>query len=166
MANTDAPRGFVPVGHLTGGQILARAYDVDEDSDAIYRGDALSMGLNGKVTLAAADTLLAGVAAESKSTLEGTTIMVYDDPNIIYEVQGYTGVTFALNSVGEQGDIVATAGSSTTNLSLQELNDTGTGVPGQFLVLGKVDRSDNAWGEHVKLLVKPHRHFMAYSATS
>jgi hypothetical protein len=166
MANTDAPRGFVPVGHLTGGQILARAYDVDEDSDAIYRGDALSMGLNGKVTLAAADTLLAGVAAESKSTLEGTTIMVYDDPNIIYEVQGYTGVTFALNSVGEQGDIVATAGSSTTNLSLQELNETGLIFPAQFLVLGKVDRSDNAWGEHVKLLVKPNRHFMAYSPTS
>ncbi len=166
MANTDAPRGFVPIGHLTGGQILARAYDVDEDTDTIYKGDGMAMGLNGKVTRAAATELLAGVAAEYMETAEGKTIMVYDDPNILYEVQGYSGVTFALNSVGEQGDLVATTGNSTSGMSYEELNDTGTAKPGQFLVLGKVDRPDNAWGEHVKLIVKPYHHFMAYNPTS
>jgi hypothetical protein len=165
MANVDSPRGFVPIAHISGGQIFTRAYDADEDSDAIYKGDVVTLGLNGKATLAAAGDVVLGVAAESKSTLEGKQILVYDDPNILYEVQGYTGVTFALGMVGEKADIVATAGSSTTNLSLQELNDPEAPTA-QFLILGKVDKPDNAWGEHVKLIVKPYETFFGYVTTS
>lgn len=165
MANVDSPRGFVPIGHLTGGQIHTRSYDADEDSDSIFKGDVVTLGVNGKATLAAAGDVVLGVAAESKSTLEGQQILVYDDPNILYEVQGYTGVTFALGMVGEKADIVATAGSSTTNLSLQELNDPEAPTA-QFLILGKVDKPDNAWGEHVKLIVKPYETFFGYVTTS
>lgn len=165
MANVDAPRGFVPVGHLTGGEIRTRSYVADEDSDAIYKGDALTISLSGKVGLAGAGDLLIGVAAESKSTLEGANILVYDDPNIVYEVQGYTGVTFAQGHVGERADIVATAGSSTTSMSLQELADPEAPTA-QFVILGKVDRVGNAWGEHVKLLVKIYEHATAYVTTS
>ena len=166
MANIDAPFGFKPIGHLTGGEIRTRSYLLDEDTDTVTKGDALAMGLNGKVTRAAATELLAGVAAEYIATSEGAYIEVYDDPNILYEVQGYTGVTFAAGHVGEQADIVATAGSTTTGLSLMELNEPGLAKPAQFLVIGKVDRPDNAWGEHVKLIVKPYYHFALMNVTS
>lgn len=165
MANVDSPRGFVPIGHISGGQIFTRAYDADEDSDSIFKGDVVTLGLNGKATLAAAGDVVLGVAAESKSTLLNQQILVYDDPNILYEVQGYTGVTFALGMVGEKSDIVATAGSSTTKMSLQELNEPEAPTA-QFLILGKVDKPDNAWGEHVKLIVKPYETFFGYVTTS
>jgi hypothetical protein len=166
MANLDAPRGFVPIGHLTGGEIRARSYLLDEDTDTIYKGDAMAMGLNGKVTRAAATELLVGVAAEYCATAEGKSIMIYDDPNMLFEVQGYTGITFAINNVGEQADIVATAGSDTTYLSLEELNDSSLAKPAQFLIIGKVGKADNAWGEHVKLIVKPYYHFASFNPTS
>lgn len=158
MANADTPMGFRPIGHLSGGEIRSRGYIVSEDSDTIFKGDALTMGFNGKVDLAAAGDRLIGVAAEYKATLEGATIQVYDDPNILFEVQGYTGVTFAQGHVGEMGPIVATAGTNASSgISLQELNDTeGTNT---FIILGKVDRPDNAWGEHVKLIVKMYDTF-------
>lgn len=168
MANTDAPFGFKPVAHLTGGEIRARSYLADEDGDTIFRGDAVTMSDNGKITLAAADDILVGIAAEYKATLEGANIMVYDDPNIIFEVQGYTGVTTAQGMVGETANLVATAGSSTTYVSLQELNAPSTTYEAadQFVILGKVDRPDNAWGEHCKLLVKIYKHFSSYTVAS
>ncbi len=158
MANTDSPFGFRPIGHLSGGEIRARAYTASEASDTIFKGDALTMGFDGTVSLANAGDRLIGVAAEYKATLEGQTVNVYDDPNILYEVQGYTGVTFAQGHVGECGAIVATAGTNTSSgISLQELADPEGSAA--FMILGKVDRPDNAWGEHVKLIVKPYDTF-------
>jgi hypothetical protein len=165
MANVDSPRGFVPIGHLSGGEIRPRSYEADEDSDAIYKGDVVTLGTNGKATLAAAGDVVLGIAAETKTTLEGQQISVFDDPNIIYEVQGYTGVTFALGMVGEKADCVATAGTAATGMSLMELNDPEAPTA-QFIILGKVDRPNNDWGEHVKLLVKVYESFSGYVTTS
>lgn len=163
MANTDNARGFVPVGHLTGGEIRARSYKCGE-SASIYKGDVVSLGEAGQVEIATAGDahLVVGVAAETVLTPTSEDILVWDDPNIIYEVQGYTGVTFAEGDNFGIGDHVANTADTTYNISRQELNTVTPYEPGasaQFRLLGLVQRPGNAWGEHAKLLVKFFEHF-------
>lgn len=170
MSNRDAPMGFRAVGHVGGGEIRARQYTIDETAPQIYQGDVVELNIqSGCVDLAAASVTarVLGVAAETH-TSGSDTIMVYDDINIIYEVQGYTGVTFAAGHVGETADIVATAGDSTLKQSRMELNEPELDINGAFLILGKTNSPDNAWGEHVKLLaiVNPSRSFTHEIATS
>jgi hypothetical protein len=123
-----------------------------------------------QVTLgAAADGYNAiGIAAETKNATEVADddyILVWDDPRIIYEVQGYTSVTFDEGMVGETANNVATAYDSSYRVSRQELNGNGGGNE-QFYILGKADKPGNEWGEHVKLLVTWNLHRYLTAATS
>jgi hypothetical protein len=159
MANADRPRGFVPVAHLSGGEIRPRAYSMD-DAASIYKGDLVVTSFQGRVKLgaaAAANTAI-GIAAETILGGDDDKILVWDDPNIIYEVQGYTGVAFAEGMVFEAADHVANSPDTTYMVSRQELN-TGAGAKDQFLILGKAEKPGNDWGEHVKLLVVFNTHF-------
>ena len=158
MANIDSPMGFKPVGHYAGGTIRARRYTIDETAPTIYQGDAVILNhLSGAVDLAAAGDTLLGVAAETHVS-GSANILVYDDPNILYEIQGYTGVTFSASHCGETADLVATAGNSTLKQSRMEVNEPELDPNSQLLILEKADRPDNAWGEHVKLIVKIAQH--------
>ena len=95
MANTDAAMGFVPVGHLTGGEIRPRSYPV-ADAQTIYKGDVVSLGGEGELEIAVAGdaSKVIGVAAETVTSASSEDLLVWDDPMIVYKVQGYTGVTF------------------------------------------------------------------------
>jgi hypothetical protein len=160
MANTDRPMGFVPVGHLTGGEIRPRAYTMD-DAQTIYKGDLVITDFTGRIKIgsAGAANTAVGIAAEYVSGGDDDKILVWDDPNIVYEVQGYTGVSFTEGMVFENAEHVATTGDTTYKVSRQELNTGGAGTKGQFLILGKADKPGNEWGEHVKLLVVFNTHF-------
>lgn len=165
MANVDSPRGFVPVGHFSGGEIRPRSYRC-ADGTSIYKGDVVSLSDLSEATIAAAGSHeMLGVAAETVLLPTSEDILVWDDPNIIYEVQGYTGVTFtAGESTGLFADHVANSADTTYNVSRQELNTPTVQEPGvtaaaTFKIIGKVDRPGNDWGEHVKLLVKFYEHF-------
>jgi len=151
MANQDCPRGFRAVGHMTGGQIRTRKYVVTTSS-TIYKGDPVIVTSAGTVTPAASTdtTAILGVAAEYKTTAKD--ILIYDDPNIIYEVQTTDSATTAAASVFTTADMITyAAGNSTTGLSIMELADSGTST-GQFLIIGLSERPDNAWGEFSKVL--------------
>jgi len=174
MANKDAPRGFWPLRHLTGGTIrpceytIASAYNTD-----IFPGDVVKLVAGGGIELAAAGERFVGVfagvsyvAADGKqvyakywpNTTTATDIKatVYDDPNIIFGVQS-AGSTVAAD-VGNLGDHVAGTGSTTTGASAHELNgSTSTGAAG-FRVLGKIDSPGNGWGTNVNLEVQPYQH--------
>lgn len=171
MANLDRPRGFVPVGHLTGGEIRPRRYLLDNESSAIGTGDMLKFATNkGQVALGAAGDMgsAIGIAAETKNSTDVADddyILVWDDPRIIFEVQGYTGVTFDEGMVGETANHVATTYDTSYKISRQELNGNGGGNE-QFYILGKVDKPGNEWGEHVKLLVTWNNHKFLTAATS
>lgn len=174
MANIDAARGFIPVGSLVGGQYYPRSYPC-ADGQTIYKGDVVSLGGEGEIEIGVAGDAqkVIGVAAETITSATSEDLLVYDDPNIIYEVQGYTGVTFVESQIGELADHVATAGDSTYLVSRQEINDTSgirpaweIGGTAQFMILGKVNRPGNAWGEHVKLLVKFYEHQFISKETS
>lgn len=170
MANSDTAFGFKPTAHFSGGEIRPRAYTMD-DASTIYKGDVVKFGANGRVIIAAAGDAnkVIGVAAETIATGDDDKILVWDDPNIIFEVQGYTGVTFAEGMVGEPADHVANSADTTYNVSRQELQTPDADeASAQFLILGKVERPGNEWGEHVKLLVKfiEHAAYVGYAASS
>jgi len=54
MANLDAPQGFTPMRHMSGGVIRANAYEIANGSGtSIFTGDAVQLLTNGTITLMA-----------------------------------------------------------------------------------------------------------------
>ncbi len=168
MANKDFPRGFEPIEHLTGGVIRTHQYIVTT-GQTIYKGDPVMLVAAGTVQVIAAtdDVKCIGVAAEyvyDGLSVGGKVIEIYDDPNIIFGVQATTGQTPAATEIGASADMITyAAGSSTTYLSIMELAAISAQTA-MFLVLGKVDSPDNAWGEHVDLRVIFNEHRYRASA--
>lgn len=161
MANVDNPKGFWPVGHLTGGEIRTNSYLITA-SQTIYKGDLLKVVAGGTVQASAADdgVIVVGVAAEYKvGNSSGTTsIQVYDDPYIIFGVQADTGTAPAAEDVFETANHVAGSGSTTTKLSGHELDASDIGTGAQLKIIGIIDEPNNSWAEHVDLKVIINEH--------
>ena len=180
MANVDAPNGAKPVRHLTGGVIRAREWKIIGDGNAssnIFTGDFVKLQSSGYITVAAAGNRLLGVFAGCKYTAsDGTpkfakywpastttlgsadaTAYVYDDPNIVFAIQG--DGTDAFTQVGNLANIVATAGSTTTGQSKMELDtdNIGTGTA-NLRILGITDDPKNSWGANTEQEVLIHEH--------
>lgn len=160
------------------------------DASAIYVGDPVKSGgtagaagvvVNGidvegmpTIAVAAAGNTLRGVVVgflpkQSDLTVlhrEASTnriALVVDDPNVVFEVQEDSGgAATAAVDVGENADILYTAGSSTTGQSAVELDSsTHATTSAQLRILGFVKRPDNAIGTNAKLLVKINEHELA-----
>lgn len=160
------------------------------DATAIYVGDPVKSGgtagaagvvVNGidvegmpTIAVAAAGNTLRGVVVgflpkQSDLTVlhrEASTnriALVVDDPNVVFEVQEDSGgAATAAVDVGENADILYTAGSSTTGQSAVELDSsTHVTTSAQLRILGFVKRPDNAIGTNAKLLVKINEHELA-----
>lgn len=174
MANTDAPRGFVPVGHKGGGDIRTAEFQVKYDyATAIYTGDSVIF-TSGYVTIGAQDSsavlgVFAGCEYRDNSgnvvfskywpgvaltdTAAVVKALVYVDPDILYEVQTDTGTTSSIASVGVAYDMEADhSGSTLTGQSGQEIDISDTGT-GQWMVYGLAAKADNAWGINAKVIV-------------
>jgi len=180
MANVDAPNGAKPVRHLTGGVIRAREWKIIGDGNAssnIFTGDFVKLQSSGYITVAAAGDRLLGVFAGCKYTAsDGTpkfakywpastttlgsadvTAYVYDDPNIVFAIQG--DGTDAFTQVGNLANIAVTAGSTTTGQSKMELDtdNIGTGTA-NLRILGITDDPKNSWGANTEQEVLIHEH--------
>lgn len=80
------------------------------------------------------------------------TVWVWDDPNIIYEIQADGSVA---QNVGNQVDFSnVTAGSTTTGISACTASATqkGTGVQGMLRIIDKGRQVDNDWGDAFTIL--------------
>lgn len=158
MANQDAPFGFKPYKHATGGvsgrtneYTLATAYGT-----AIFQGDLVVALADGSIGTAAEGGVFVGVFAGVKwigsdgsvnysnnwvaSTAEksGTeiTALVYDDPNQYYLVQATGTVTEA--DKGQLADMDdAQAGNATTGMSGQAIVTGST--EGGFRIVDVLD---------------------------
>lgn len=174
MANTDAPRGFWPIRHQTGGSIRLGEYPIASGyGTLICTGDIVKLVAGGGIEISAAGARSIGVFAGVEYTdASGEVIFskhwpastvatdikarVYDDPHTVFGVQS-AGSTVAAD-VGNLGDHVATAGTAATGSSNQELNgSTGTAYAG-FRVLGLIDQPGNAGGTNVNLEVQLVEH--------
>lgn len=165
MSATSAPFGFRPAYHPKGLD-RARKYTIASAyGTAIFKGQPVILNTNGTITVgtAAADLMgvFAGVEftdANGKRNLQpnwpasqvATDIVawVYDDQDIVYEVQSDGSI--AQTAVGDQADVsnVAT-GSALTGLSQCTLSATlaGAGVQAQFRIVGFGQQVDNVPGD-------------------
>ena len=177
MANTDTPRGFWPLRHLTGGTIRSNTYAIATTYGTdIFRRDVVKVVAVGGIDLAAAGNRFVGVFAGVKyvdasgnqkyseywpASTAGTSIeaTVYDDPYTVFGAQSAGSTVEA--DIGNLTDHVAGSGSTTTGHSAHELNgSSGTGSAA-FRILGKIDMPDNAYGTNVLLEVQPFEHEFA-----
>ncbi len=125
---------------------------------AALRGVVLAIGsVAGESTYIDPTDLTLRVAPATKT--KDYYALVVDDPNVIFEVQEVSGGT-ALTSaaVGLNADLVA--GTNNGYLSGWELNNVGEATTSTLNVklLGLVQRSNNAFGEHAKWLVLINNH--------
>lgn len=172
MANTNAPRGFVPVRHLTGGQITLREFSIASGYAAnLGAGDPVELtGTGTNIQLAAAQNVdnlgvFAGVRYTNSSGervysgywASGTTgtdivALVYCDPMIVFEIQADSA---AAGDVGALADWTVGAPSATTQQSTTYLTVNGaTGTTGKSIrILGLSPKIDNAFGAYAKLEV-------------
>lgn len=89
-------------------------------------------------------------------------VLVADDPNLIFEIQEIgTGTYLTAAEVGNNADLVS--GTNNGYLSGWMLNNSGEGTGGtlQVKLLGLAQRSDNAFGQYAKWLVKINLHCYA-----
>ena len=172
MANTTAPRGLVPVRHPSG-CIRVGEYSVDGTTPYaynIFKGDPVQMtGAGRNVALAEAGNVdNIGVFGGCKyvdangsqqfsnywpasTTATDVVAYVYDDPNIVFEIQCDT---IAVGDVGNLIDWNAGTGSTVTGNSgayAQESTKATTGEPLRIERL--VNRVDNAYGAYAKVEV-------------
>ena len=175
MANVDNPNGFKPVRHLTGGTIRMEEMPIaSTEAAAIFSGDVVMAIAGGtiKVGTATAGAAATGIFAGCSYTdVDGTPkysrhwpagqvatdaiAYVYSDPMIVFSAQ--TAGNGVLTDNGALLDLTATAGSTSTGQSAQEINQAASTVD-QFRQLGLVQKADNAFGANAEIEVVFHKH--------
>lgn len=163
MANRDTPNGFTPAFHLMGGTIRPQKYTiVSGQTNSIFTGDVVKQTSTSKgceLVESVAEPIIGIFAGASwrdtngeyryspmwtsaTATLnsEDATCWVYDDPNIIYEVQ--CDGTITATDIGLETDAVLTAGNTLFGRSRQELDAT-LSTDAQFYIYDVIDRVDN-----------------------
>lgn len=164
MANVDAPHGLRPAYRLGGGPMIVNYYSKDVGANAVFLGDLVKLSNDGNVDPSvAADTNNIGVSAAYSATAVAESIPVWDDPDIVFELQDDgAGTVSARTHVGNCADIVKThAGSTTTLLSGTELDISTVATTEQTLkIIGIHPAGDNAFGSYARLLVVINEHIL------
>lgn len=170
---TNAPFGFRPLRHLSGGLIRAREYPIASAyASDIFTGDPVKLASDGTIQLAAAGDRILGIfrgvqyvnaSGEQKfspywpasTTATDIKASVIDDKNVTFEVQ--SAGTPAQTNVGNLADHVAGTGSAYTGQSAATLSATmGTGAAG-FRILDIVKKPGNT-GANATLEVSIYEH--------
>lgn len=155
MANVNKPFGLRL--HDTGGKpVFVRKYI--KSTGAIYRGDVVKRNAGGYVEVGAAGAAIVGVAAEYRST-SATDILVYDDPDYVYETMALGD--FQLADIFQNVDIDATTGdtallNSKHSIDMATKNTTATL---QFTLLGLSPDAESVVGSFAKILVKVNNQY-------
>jgi hypothetical protein len=161
MANTDAPNGFTPAYHLSGGTIRMKEYRIaDGYATSIFNGDMVKLVAAGVVEQADAGDSVVGVFAGCQYTQANgeikfskhwpastdvagsyATAYVYDDPMIVFTAQfdGASGIA----DIGQMADIVVGTGNTSTGRSASEISSTTGTTTAQLRILDFVDSPDN-----------------------
>jgi hypothetical protein len=188
MANANTPFGLVPKMYSNGTPWNGKAnwyYIPVGNANAIFTGDLVTMDGTGSADgkyptvkrTAAADITIVGVVIGFATSPElgfdinnltrkyvaASTAMyclVVDDPNVIFEIQEDSdGGAIAVTALGNNADVVATAGSTTTGQSGMVLDSSDVVTTAQQLrILRLADRPDNALGNYAKWLVMINEH--------
>jgi len=165
MANKDAPFGFRPVGELGSGIQnggTSKYKIASGESDVIFKGDVVHLETSGCITVSGNTTttnigVFNGCFYNDPTTQKPTwsnyypgsitptvgdiDAFVYDDPNMLFEVQA--NGTIAQTAVGDNCDQVYAAGSTINGQSKSELGAVAGGTA-QFRVVRICEDPDNS----------------------
>lgn len=188
MANANRPSGLSPVKHLTGAPFndQGNIYQIAAaDTNAFAIGDPVISSGSGDangvpgITLAAATGAIRGVIMGlgtseagifNPSNLDQTIrpagtkatdwyAIVADSPDIIWEVQEIgTGTAFTAAEIGLNANLIAGTNNGFQSTWQLDNSTEGTTATLQVRLLGLVRRSDNAFGQFAKWLVKINNH--------
>lgn len=153
---TDRPFGCKPAGRIKSTRFVYK----DASAACIYQFAPLTAEADGGVVPAAAAGYICGTSLQYSATGTAGWILMADDPEQLYEIQGDdTGThTPSQADVGSLADLVST---HTPNLHVSAIElDTSdinqANADSSFLIVGK-NESDE-WGQYVRYLVKIHYH--------
>lgn len=155
MSNRDAPQGGHPVRHLAGGNAFTmNEYSVDSsNATAIFVGDAMILEADGNVApYTTGGGSLIGFCAGVKDDFDDLqrrylpastagTVLIYDDPYVTFGIQ--TDGTITADDAGNNADLVAGSGSTTTSISAHEVSGTTGTSTAQLRLIRPVPRDDN-----------------------
>lgn len=179
MANSNAPRGLIPVRYRNGSPYMGavRTYYVPStDANAIFPGDPVIIGGDGDsagtptATLATAATgritgVMVGIRPGGNNTLippkyraasTAEYILVADEPDLLFEVQeDGVGGSLAATSIGLNISLIAAAGNAFTGTSgwMIDSSTAATTNTLQMRIIGLQQRADNVIGTTAKWLV-------------
>jgi hypothetical protein len=151
MANVDRPRGF----ECKGVPLRVNKY---QSGSACYPGDLVNLASDGQVDPASAGALILGLCLSYAST-SGVDILVADHPDQLILGQADETELDAQTDVGNNVDIVATAGNSTYKASRQEADSSTVGTgSAQLQFLGYEPVVNNAFGTNVLGIFRINEH--------
>jgi hypothetical protein len=160
MANTNAPFGAKPAEKIRAIHTYAKG-----TATALYPGEFVIMGADGKLVVATAgSTQIYGVAL-GYATATDTSVTIADDPEQEYYIQddGVSG-TLAATSVGINADLVATAANVTFLKAKHQLDTNGiTSATANLRILG-FHPSDEI-GKYVRCRVVINEHAFGKTTT-
>ncbi len=153
MANSDQPFGFRFAKTTHGGPPQLTKYK--STAAAIYPGDYVKKDGSGRIlTVTAVSDSGMGVAASYGDATADNEIYVFDDlQNTIFEAQVDDGTLTDDTAIGNFFDIIATTGDTTTLQGKQEVDGDGS-AEDTLVLLGLVNRPDNAWGTNCNVYVQ------------
>jgi len=193
MSNANAPFGFRPVMYKNGAPWNGKYnvyYIPVGNSSILYEGDAVTAGgsasADGKypdIARAAASDVIQGVvigfgpSPDLMFQIDNLTrrywpistagyAAVIDDPDVIFEIQEDSdGGAIAVTAVGNNADLVATAGSTTTGRSAMSLDSSDVKTAtAQLRILRLADHPDNVLGLYARWLCLINEHIYKQAA--
>lgn len=187
MSNKNAPFGLKPsskLGSNYNNEGVTEYKIASGASGNIFSGDLVKMANTGTILVAAAGDQALGVFRGCQYTdssgdviyspywPDGTVTsdavaFVVDDPNALFEVQSAATGSVVQTVVGNNADIVYTAGSTITGISAVEISGTTAATSAQLRIVGVSTDPDNSTlgtgsaSANVNLIVKINEHFYA-----
>ena len=169
MANINAPDGFTPAYHMSGGVIRPSEFAIASGTNAsIFSGDVVNLSSGLVIQGTATGTPLGVFYGVEFQATDGSVVFsnmwtadvatlgaanakafVYVDPDIVYEAQGSATPTQA--SIGTTNTITTTAGDSSTGRSKEAV--TATTSSGIALIVGFPDKPSNSIGQYARMYV-------------
>jgi hypothetical protein len=169
MANTNAPDGFTPAYHMSGGVIRPSEFAIASGTNAsIFSGDVVNLSSGLVIQGTATGTPLGVFYGVEYQATDGSVVFsnmwtadvatlgaanakafVYVDPDIVYEAQSTGTPTQA--SIGTTNTISTTAGNTSTGRSKEGV--TTTTSSGIATVVGFPQKPNNSIGQHARVYV-------------
>lgn len=161
MANVDNPHGLRVIGHRFGIQPEVEVMDKDSGGGNIFINDVVVQETDGNITIGAASAAVSGVSLNYTATGVAGTHLVVVDPWALFEAQDNNDTDgFAATDRGGNVDLEFNAGSTTTKISGNELDESTINTTNtlQLRLIRLYPIPNNAYGAYGRWEVQFNNH--------